>query len=158
MVEFEIDIQIHKPVETVLEAFLDPDNMPYYTTDLEKVEIVKEEPGLVGSVMYLHYKKKGRSYIMEDKLEYAEHGKKYISQVSGDALTARVEIGFHVVDPGKTKMNLCWSGKGKVLFLKLFLPFLRRKIIYQARHELEKFRELIETTGSDFSKGKGDQI
>ena len=131
--------------------------MPYYTTDLEKIEIIKEEPGLVGSVMHLHYKKKGRSYIMKDKLEHSEPGRKYISRVSGDALTARVEISFLAIDPGKTKMNLCWSGKGKVLFLKLFLPLIRRKIINQARLELERFSELVETIGPDFSKNKQDQ-
>ena len=149
MVEFVIHTLISKPPEIVVPAFLNPDNMPYYTKDLEKIEIIRSEPELVGSVMHLHYRKKGRSYIMEDILEYCEPGRKYISRVSGDALTARVEISFEAEDPG-TRMNLFWSGKGKMLLLKLFLPLIQGKIKHQAYLELERFRELVETFGTDF--------
>ena len=130
-------------------AFLNPDNMPYYTKDLEKIEIIRSEPELVGSVMHLHYRKKGRSYIMEDILEYCEPGRKYISRVSGDALTARVEISFEAAAQG-TRMSLFWSGRGKVLFLKLLLPLIQGKIKHQACLELERFRDLVETFGTDF--------
>ena len=154
MVEFEIYILIHKPVEMVLQAFLNLENMPYYTTDLERIEVIKDEPELVGSVLHLHYRKKGRSYVMEDKLEYCEPGKIYISRVTGDVLSAIVEISFDASDPGKTKMNLSWSGQGKVLFLRLFLPLIRGRIKRQARIELEKFKELVETFGVDFRESQ----
>ena len=49
-------------------------------------------------------------------------------------------------------MSLAWLGKGKLLFLKLLLPFMRGKIIMQATAELERFKELVETCGVDFSK------
>ena len=88
---------------------------------------------------------------MEDKLEYCEPGKKYVSQVSSEALIVHVETTFYSVDNG-TKMSLAWSGKGKLLLLKLLLPFMRKKIITQAKAELERFKELVEIYGVDFSK------
>ena len=120
-------------------------------TNLEKFEVIKEEIGEVGSIAHLHYYGKGRSYIMEDKLEYCEPGKKYVSQVLSEALIVHVETTFYSVDNG-TKMNMNWSGKGKLLFLKLLLPFMQGKIITQATAELEKFKKLVEMYGVDFSK------
>ena len=151
MVEFEAHTFIHKPVEIVVRAFLNPENMLYYTTDLVKYEVISGGADIAGSVMHLYYKNKGRTYKMEDTLEFCEPGKKYISTVSGEALKARVEINF-TAEQGGTLMSLSWSGKGKVIFLKFFLRLLLGKIKRQALAELEKFAEMVETTGVDFSE------
>lgn len=151
MTGFEISVTINKPIDIVAQALNNADNFPYWQTGLEQFEVVKGGPNQVGSVGRLHYSQKGRSYIMEDRLIYCEPGKIYISEVEGDALFAQVETTLLPLDD-KTEMVLNWSGKGKVIFLKLFLPFLRRKIVKQAKKELEKFKILVEERGSDFSK------
>ncbi|MDY6965674.1 MAG: SRPBCC family protein [Halobacteriota archaeon] len=151
MTRFEISITINKPADIVTEALNNPENFPYWQTDLEKFEVVKGEPNQVGSVGRLHYSQKGKSYIMEDKLIYCEPGKRYISEVSGDAITAKVETTLDS-SGDKTKMSLQWEGKGKILVLKLLLPFLRGKIIKQAKTELETFKQLVEERGPNFSK------
>ena len=88
---------------------------------------------------------------MKDRLEHCEPGKKYVSQVLSEALIVHVETTIYSVDNG-TKMSLAWSGKSKLLFLKILLPFMRGKIITQATAELERFKELVESCGFDFSK------
>lgn len=88
---------------------------------------------------------------MEDKLIYCEPGKKYVSQVSGDVLTAHVETTLHS-SRNETEMNVTWSGKGKIFFLKLLLPLLRGKITKQAKMEIETFKELLETRGANFNE------
>ena len=118
---------------------------------LEKFEVIERKPGEVGSIAHLHYSQKGRSYIMEDKMIYCEPGKKYVSQVSGDVITAKVETTLHSMGK-KTKINLQWSGKGKIFLLKLLLPLLKGKMIKQSNKELETFKHLIETRGSNFSE------
>ena len=78
----------------------------------------------------------------------------YIRDRVGDcseALIVHVETTFYSIGNG-TKVSLAWLGKGKLLFLKLLLPFMRGKIIMQATAELERFKELVETCGVDFSK------
>ena len=151
MTGFEISVTINKPIDIVAQALNNADNFPYWQTDLERFEVVKGGPNQVGSVGRLHYSQKGRTYVMEDRLIYCEPGRKYVSEVEGDAIFARVETTLQPLD-GKTKMVLNWSGKGKVLFLKLFLPFLRGKIVRQAKKELETFKQLVEERGADFSK------
>ena len=151
MTRFEISTVINKPVEVVTQALNNADNFPYWQTDLMKFEIVKGGPDQVGSIGRLHYSQKGRSYILEDRLIHCEPGRKYVSEVEGDAIFARVETTLQPLD-SKTRMNLRWSGKGKILFLRLFLPCLRARMVKQAKKELEMFKQLVEERGADFSK------
>ena len=100
---------------------------------------------------------KWKTYVMEDKLIYCEPGKKYVSQISGDVLTAHVETTLYSSDE-RIEMSLHWSGKGKIFLLKLLLPLLKSKMIKQSKEELETFKQLIETRGSDFSEQPGKNV
>ena len=156
MVEFEISVTINKPADIVNEALSNPENFPYWQTDLEKFEVVKGGPNQVGSIGRLHYLQKGHPYIMEDKLIHCEPGKKYVSEVTGDALGATVETTLESIGD-KTEMRLKWSGKGKSPLLKLWLPMLRGRMIKQAKKELETFKHLVETRGRDFGEPPGSR-
>ena len=151
MTEFKVSTVINKPIKIVVDALMNPDNFVHWQTDLVKFEVIERKPGEVGSIAHLHYSQKGRSYIMEDKMIYCEPGKKYVSQVSGDVITAKVETTLHSMGK-KTKINLQWSGKGKIFLLKILLPLLKVKMIKQSNKELETFKDLIETKGSNFSE------
>ena len=151
MTEFEVNTVINKPIDVVVSALMNPDNFVHWQTNLEKFEVIERKPGEVGSIAHLHYSQKGRSYIMEDKMIYCEPGKKYVSKVSGDALTAKVETTLQSIDE-KTKINILWSGKGKKFFLKLLIPLIKNKMIKQSKKELETFKHLIETRGCNFSE------
>ncbi len=147
---FKVSTIINKPIDIVTEALMNPNNFPYWQKDLEKFEVIKGKPGEVGSIGHLHYSQKGNSYVMEDKLIYCEPGKKYVSQVTGEALTAKVETLLISYD-NKTEITLTWMGKGKIILLKLLLPLLKGKMIRQSKTELETFKQLLETKGSNFS-------
>jgi len=151
MTEFQISTIINKPVDIICKALNNPDNHTYWTTDLERFEVIKGGPDMVGSVARLHYSQKGKTYIMEDKLIYCEPGKKYISEVSGDAINATVETNLKAIGD-KTEMSLKWSGRGKVFFLKLLLPIFRGRMIKQAKFELGTFKKLVEERGSIFKQ------
>lgn len=151
MASFEVSATINQPVDIVVKALMNPDNFTYWTTDLEKFEVIKGKPGEVGSIGHLHYLQKGRSYVMEDKLIYSVPGKKYVSQVTGDAITATVETILQSMG-NKTKMSIKWSGKGNIFILKLLLPFLKYNMIKQSRKELKIFKKLVETKGVVFDK------
>jgi len=150
MIEFEVSTIINRPTDIVTEALNNPNNFPYWQSDLEKFEIVKGGPNQVGSIGCLHYSQRGRPYMMEDKLIYCELGRKYISEVTGDALIARVETTLEPLED-KTRMNLRWQGEGKAFPLKLLLPLFRGKIAKQAKNELDTFKNLVESRGCDFS-------
>ncbi|MBN1539782.1 MAG: SRPBCC family protein, partial [Candidatus Thermoplasmatota archaeon] len=149
MVSFKVCITIDRPVDMVVKALMNPDNFPYWQTDLERFEVMERKPGEVGSIGHLHYSRNGKKYVLEDRMVHCDPGKRYVSRVTGDAISATVETDL-ISSDGRTEMVLTWTGKGKVLLLKLLLPFLKGKMIRQSKKELETFKHLIETRGSDF--------
>lgn len=149
MTTFEVSTTIHRPVDIVVAALMNADNFPLWTTHLERFELVEGTPGQAGAVGRLHYLENGRRYVMEDRMIEAEPGRRYVSEVSGDAIQARVETTLRPIGPS-TEMTVRWSGRAKVFPLKLMLPFLRRSLVRQSQKELETFRQLVETKGSNF--------
>ena len=157
MTHFNVSIIINKPVDIVVDALMNHNNFVYWQTNLEKFEVIKETKEKAGSIAHLHYNEKGRKYIMEDKMIQYEPNKKIVSQVSGDVISAIVETIISSIGD-KTEITIEWSGEGKVFLVKLLLPLLKRKMIKQSTKELETFKHLVETRGSDFSSSKVYQL
>jgi len=72
-----------------------------------------------------------------------ERNRRYVSRVSGDALTAEVVPTLTPRDGG-TQLELSWTGTGKTPLLRVLLPFMRRKIARQALADLVKLKDLVE--------------
>ena len=144
-----ISTRINKSNDIVYQAFINPDNMLKWSTDLEKFEIIKGKFGEIGATARLHYNQKGRKHTMEDRLEYIDPGRKIISRVSGEGMVVRVEINFSSIND-ETEIEILWNGTGSKLLLKIILPFLRGMIRNRAQAELDKFKSLVETQGINF--------
>lgn len=141
---------INQPVNIVYKAYIEPDNMLKWSTNLVKFEPVKGEFGEKGSYAHLHYEQKGRSYILKDELKYLDPGKKIVSQVSGQGLLIHVTTRFNKVDD-KTELKLIWDGSGTKFILKFLLPILKGKIKRQAQAELNTFKRMVEKYGVKFN-------
>ena len=150
MPAIELSIDINQPPWIVAEAFLDPENHVYWTTDLERFEVVSSEPGYVGSVARLHYRQGDRRYVLEDVLEEYIPNEYFRSRVTGGGLIAAVETRL-VATNGGTQVRLRWSGRGTTLLTRLILPLMRRRIAREALKEFETFKRLIESRGPHFS-------
>jgi hypothetical protein len=147
----ETSILIHQSPSVIEAAFLNPDNAIFWTTDLERFEVISRTPNLVGSVVHLHYKQGNRCYILEDLMEDYVPRKYFKSQVTGGGLTAKVETWLQDQNGG-TEVKIRWSGKGTTLLMRLLLPFIKGSIQKGMTSELETFRELVETYGEDFKR------
>lgn len=156
MTSFEVSTHIRRPVEVIVAAILNADNAPYWTTHLERLETVSGTPGTPGCVGHLHYLENGRRYVLEDRLVEAEPGRRYLSEVSGPPIAARVETLLAPSGDG-TDMILRWSGHGRIFPLNLLLPLMRRRMVRSAKTELETFRDLVEKRGIDFSRRAPDE-
>ena len=93
-------VWIDRPPTTVLRVLFDQAKMTQWTTDLDSVEIVRGAPGEVGSLARLRYVQGGKSYEMMDELLEYEAGKRIVSRVTGDAISAEVETILLPADGG----------------------------------------------------------
>jgi len=146
----EMEVEIAQPPEIVAEAFLDPANAAFWTTDLDRFEVVSGEPGEVGSVAHLHYIQGGREYVMKDVLEEMIPNKYFRSSVSGNGLDAQIETWLQEVEGGTT-VRIRWVGSGSSVPMRILLPLMRGRLLRQTRNELEVFKTLVEAHGAHFS-------
>jgi uncharacterized protein YndB with AHSA1/START domain len=137
-------VYIDRPPEEVAKAMQDPDKIILWTSDLERFEVITENPGLVGSKARLHYLQGGKRYVMEDHLLEVEPNRRYLSRVCGDAIEAEVET-ILLPSGGGTQVSVRWAGSGRPFVLRLLLPLMRRTIAKQALADLTRLKELVES-------------
>ena len=151
MVSFKITTKINQPAAIVWKAFINPNNMLYWTKYLEKVEVLEGEFGKIGALSRLHYIEKGKAYILEDKLLAFEEGKRTESEVSGQGMKIILETTLDPID-GDTNVSMQWTGRGNSFFMRMALWLMQNKISKHALNELLNFKSLVEVHGAVFSK------
>ena len=144
-----------KPIETsthiigrqptdVAEALLTPEIAVKWQSNLERCEVVAGRPGDVGAKMHLHFAPpKGRQHVMEEVLEFAEPGRRYVSRITGDGMVVQVETLLQAT-PNGTQLTVRWSGSSPSLWTRLLLRIMRSAIAQRADIDLQTLKCLIE--------------
>ena len=109
MPKITISVVIQQDPSIIHLALMNPNNHIYWTSHLEKFEIIKNVEGNVGSIAHLYYNEKGRKYMMSDELLEVKAEKFYRSKVLGNGLEIFIETQLEKLENG-TKMTIKWVG------------------------------------------------
>jgi hypothetical protein len=153
MPEFTTSVFIAQPPEVVAAAFERPENAVHWMSNLERFDVVRGRLGEKDALVHLHYREGDRVYVMEDRMVEWERGRLYHSEVSGNGLVADVKNTLSE-EAGGTRLAMTWNGRGKNLLMKFLLAFMSKKIARSAHEELQRFRDLVQERGADFSTPK----
>ena len=66
-------------------------------------------------------------------------------------MIAIVEIWLNEVSAG-TEVKLKWSGSSESIPMRILLPLMKRAIVRQTAREFNKFKDLVEKHGAEFSE------
>lgn len=132
----------------VATALLAPDNAVKWQSNLERCEVVAGRPGEVGAKIHLHFAPQGRKcHVMEEVLEHAEPGRRYVSRITGDGMIVKVETLLQATPQG-TQLTVLWSGSSPSFWLRLVLRIVRGAIAERAEIDMQKFKRLVEAQDS----------
>jgi uncharacterized protein YndB with AHSA1/START domain len=140
----DVTMRIRVPPEAVTRVLLDPEKAPQWTAGLERLEVVRGNPGEVGCVGRAHYLEGGRRYAFEDVLEKVTPNRRYVARVSGGGIVANVETTLDPIGHGETLLTLHWKGRGTALLTRIVLPLMKGRIARRAHADLRSLRDLAE--------------
>ena len=131
----------------VAAALLAPDNAVKWQSNLERCEIIAGRPGEVGAKIHLHFASPGGRHMMEEVLECAETGRRYVSRITGDGMIVSVETLLRATPQG-TQLTVLWSASSPSLWHRLLLRIARTAIAERAVIDMQKFKQLVEAPDS----------
>jgi len=144
-IETTVFIPGRQPV-VIAQALFAPENAVKWQSNLERCEVVSGSPGEVGAKMHLHFAPQGKRHIMEEVLEFAEPGRRYVSRLTGNGMAVQVETLLQATPDG-TRLTTRWSGSSPSLWTRLLLRIMRNAITQRADLDLQSFKRLIEAQG-----------
>lgn len=143
-IQIEIECVITRPPSAVTRAILDPAKAPLWNEGLQRFEVTAGEAGEAGATGRLHYLQGRRHYVMEDRLVLVDPGRRYVSEVTGNGLRARVETLLTPVGDDATLLTVRWSGRGTRPWTWVLLPLMRGAVARGAERDLRLLKQLVE--------------
>lgn len=140
---FEHEIEIHKPLKDVYQAFREPENLPRWLKGLQRTEQISGTPGEVGSVAKQIYLERGRIVEMYETITAHEPEKFFAGTIEGPGMEGTLRVDF--TDKGdKTGMRFSGNFKACSFLMSIMMPFMRGAIRKRQMGDLETFRRLVE--------------
>ena len=73
---YETSVEVERPVETAWRVFMDGERMSQWMTNLQRVETIAGEPGMVGSQFRLVFDENGEEVVVSEMVtEVRKHGR-----------------------------------------------------------------------------------
>lgn len=134
---------VNRPINTVWEKFNDPDITMEYIPEIEKMTLIKEMPGMVGSKSKIKMGGSRPMDIMETVLAYEEG--KYISLQFDAGGMKKVDSYTFTPINNKTKITSTHNIKGDGIMTRAMYFLLKGVLAKTDKDHQARFKKIVET-------------
>ncbi len=143
MISYTTTTEIEKPIDQVYALLSDETKVNLWIKGLVKLETINGIPGQVGFQGKYTFYENNRTVIFYEEITAVEPGRSFSAQMDSDGLTME---GHTLLEDlgGSTRLGVQQKVKGKSLFMKLMLPFLKGMMRKRQEEDFIRFKQLAE--------------
>jgi len=151
--KYQLDIEINKPREQVVELFGNPENLAFWQPGFVSIEHVSGEAGKAGSVSRLTYMhgKANKIMVMEEVVNVSNLPDEYSGTYRANMMNMTVGYRFEEISPDKTRLITDNEAEVKGIVMKLMTKLMPGCFKKQSFLYMANFKAFAET-GADCRK------
>ena len=140
---YTTQISINRSVDSVFETFTNMSNRKNWIPELNSYEVIKENPGKIGSMYELTINNKGQEISSTEKVMAYVKNKKFTIFYSAQNMQKRDDYVFKQID-GVTEIILYSSCQSDSYIMACVFPYFKGTFQAQDQMYLNNFKEFIE--------------
>ena len=146
--KFKLDLDLQKPLNDVWKAFNDVENLKKWQPSLVKVETISGVAGQVGAVSELTFSEGKREFTLTEKIIQRKDPTRIEMLYENKFADNTVTHTFVEQEDGTTLWINETEYSFKTIVMKLMGPIMKGNFILRSRMEMNRFKELVERSGS----------
>jgi len=140
----KVTVTIDRPVETVWNKLMEPDNLKFWLTGFVSAEQIEGEYGKAGAVSKLKFKERGKEMEVMETATAVKENQQYSFTMTSKPF--HVETDIRLISFGnRTEMIQTCQFFPKQLFMKLMMPLMKGAMKTRMQKELIRFKNFVET-------------
>ena len=140
----KVSITIDRPVETVWDQLMNPDNLKFWLTGFVSVEHVSGDYGKTGSVSKLKFSERGKELELTETAVLVRPNQQYSFNMT--SLPFDVDTDIRLISFGhRTEMIQTVQFFPKQFLMKLMMPLMKGAMKKRTENELIRFKNFVES-------------
>lgn len=142
--KFSLNILINKPLDKVVNAFDNPDNLLKWMDGLQSIETIEGEPGKVGAKSKMFFKMGKREVEMIETIKRIKFPHLFVATYEAKGVFNVIENVFEKVEGNVTRYTTLQEFRFKGI-MKIIAFLFPRSFKKQSYKYLEDFKNFIES-------------
>ena len=140
----KVTVTINRPVETVWDKLMNPDNLRFWLTGFVSAEHISGEEGKPGSVSKLKFLERGKEMEIKETAISIKPKQQYTFRMEHTSFENEVDIRL-ISFGSRTEMIQTVHFIPKQFFMKLMMALFKGAMKKRTENELIRFKNFVET-------------
>jgi uncharacterized membrane protein len=140
----ELSIVIDQPPPVVFDFLMDPENLPLWVTNFQKIEHEKGEPGELGAISKVTFHERGREIEFTEEIIALRQNELVTVHDTGNDMEMKATYRLEPISDSSTLLSTHVETTVKSFLMKLFFFFSRQSMLQRQKSDLDKLKNAIE--------------